>query len=45
MLSREQVQPNVDTMGIGVERQYNVRSGKTDPVQFRGVFKQGPFCL
>ena len=22
-----------------------IRSGKTDPVQFKGVFKQGPFCL
>ena len=22
-----------------------IRSGKTDPVQSRGVFKQGPFCL
>ena len=21
------------------------RSGKTDPVQFKGVFKQGPLCL
>ena len=22
-----------------------VRSGKTDPVQFKWVFKQGPFCI
>ena len=23
----------------------HIRSGKTDPVQFKGVFKQDPFCL
>ena len=24
---------------------YSFRSGRTDPVQFKGVFKQDPFCL
>ena len=23
----------------------NIRSGETDPVQFKGCFKEGPFCL
>ena len=29
----------------GVEKLTRLRSGKTDPVQFTGRFKQGPFCL
>ena len=34
-----------NTSKIGGRRRKNIRSGKTDPVQFTGVFKQGPFCL